>query len=193
MTRWAEDAALRLEQAATELFEAQGYTATTVPQITARAGLTTRTFFRHFSDKREVLFLRDRELPDVVRAALADLPLSLAPAAVAEQGLLTATRPLEQWRSAIGRRRAILRAEDQLRERELMKSARLADAIADGLTARTIPADDARVLAGFSAMIFDIALDRWLDARDDATLFTHVELTWSRTRVLLGGSVPDGT
>ena len=74
MSRWAPDAALRLESAAVELFEEQGYGPTTVPQIAARAGLTTRTFFRHFADKRDVLFLRDREFPDVVGAALAGLP-----------------------------------------------------------------------------------------------------------------------
>src|SRR6195952_1272374 len=66
MARWAPDAAVRLERAALELFAEQGYDATTVPQITERAGLTTRTFFRHFVDKSEVLFLREREFPAVV-------------------------------------------------------------------------------------------------------------------------------
>lgn len=63
MSRWAPDAALRLEQAAMELFAEHGYAGTTVPAIAERAGLTTRTFFRHFADKRDVLFLRERELP----------------------------------------------------------------------------------------------------------------------------------
>ena len=59
MSRWQPDTRERLEKAALELFAEQGFAATTVPQITARAGLTTRTFFRHFADKRDVLFLRE--------------------------------------------------------------------------------------------------------------------------------------
>ena len=63
MGRWQPGARDRLEAAALELFLEQGFAATTVPQITARAGLTTRTFFRHFADKREVLFAREAEMP----------------------------------------------------------------------------------------------------------------------------------
>jgi len=66
MSRWQPDARGRLERAAVELFTEQGFAATTVPQIAARAGLTTRTFFRHFADKREVLFAGDEELPALV-------------------------------------------------------------------------------------------------------------------------------
>ena len=56
MGRWEPDARDRLERAALELFVEHGFDPVTVPEITARAGLTTRTFFRHFADKREVLF-----------------------------------------------------------------------------------------------------------------------------------------
>lgn len=182
MTRWAPDAALRLEQAAIELFEEQGYTATTVPQITARAGLTTRSFFRHFPDKREVLFLRDREFPDVVRVALESLPPSLEPAALIERGLAAATEPLDQWREPIERRRAIIRAELPLRERELLKSALLSDAVRQALTARRVPAPDARVLAALSTLVFDTALDDWLDGPAGETLASTLRATWARVR-----------
>ena len=65
MARWAPDARERLRTAALELFAERGFEATTVPDIVERAGLTRRTFFRHFSDKREVFF-GDDEIPGVV-------------------------------------------------------------------------------------------------------------------------------
>ena len=73
MMRWAPDARRRLERAAFELFGEQGYAATTVPQITARAGLTTRTFFRYFADKREVIFGGD-EIPDAAARLISEAP-----------------------------------------------------------------------------------------------------------------------
>jgi len=60
-----------------ELFTEQGFAETTVPQITARAGLTTRTFFRHFTDKREVLFAGEEELPVLVARLAAEAPSAL--------------------------------------------------------------------------------------------------------------------
>src|ERR1700754_2329756 len=56
VSRWAPDARERLETAALELFAENGYDETTVAQIADRAGLNRATFFRHFADKREVLF-----------------------------------------------------------------------------------------------------------------------------------------
>src|ERR1700712_466964 len=56
VSRWAPDARERLETAALDLFAENGYEATTVAQIADRAGLNRATFFRHFADKREVLF-----------------------------------------------------------------------------------------------------------------------------------------
>ncbi|MFG6445911.1 TetR/AcrR family transcriptional regulator [Microbacterium sp. P06] len=184
MTRWAPDAALRLEHAATELMEEQGYGPTTVPQIATRAGLTTRTFFRHFADKREVLFLRDREFPEVVARALADFPDDIAPSALVEQGLEVAVAPLEEWRDGVSRRRALVRSEDRLRERELLKSARLSDAVASALTSRGVATLDARLLAALSVVVFDTALDEWLDSTDGTPLASHLRATWIRVRSL---------
>src|SRR5690242_7285084 len=79
MSRWERGAAQRLREAALELFVEHGFTAVTVPQITARAGLTTRTFFRHFADKREVLFAGEDALPGVVAQAFAAAAPELTP------------------------------------------------------------------------------------------------------------------
>jgi AcrR family transcriptional regulator len=195
MTRWAPDAALRLEAAALDLVEEQGYAATTVPQITARAELTTRTFFRHFADKRDVFFLRDREFPRVIAEALAGVPAredaregvsaGVDALDVVRQGLARAVSPLEGWREPILRRRAIIRAEDQLRERELLKSAHLADAITDGLVARSVAPERARLVASIAVLVFDRALDAWLDAPPTRPLAGFLDDSWVELEALL--------
>lgn len=185
MTRWAPDATLRLEAAALDLVEEQGYASTTVPQITARAGLTTRTFFRHFADKRDVFFLRDREFPRVIAAALEDVPAGADALDVVRQGLARAVSPLEGWREPILRRRAVIRAEDQLRERELLKSAHLADAIAGGLVARSVPPGRARLIASLAVLVFDRSLDSWLDAPPGRSLAAAVDASWNELEALL--------
>ncbi|RKT31240.1 TetR family transcriptional regulator [Microbacterium sp. AG1240] len=184
MSRWAPDAALRLENAAVDLFEKQGYGPTTVPQIAARAGLTTRTFFRHFADKREVLFLRDREFPDVVGAALTGLPGDLGPSELVERALASAVEPLERWREAIGRRRTLIQTDDRLKERELLKSARLSEAVASALSTRGLAPLDARLLAAMAVSVFDVALDGWLDSADGTTLADHLAVVWDRMRAV---------
>src|ERR1039458_8546224 len=73
MARWEPNARERLVRAALDLFTEQGYDATTVNEIADRAGLTKTTFFRHFPDKREVLFagqdVHARLLADAITAA----------------------------------------------------------------------------------------------------------------------------
>ncbi|MGO4783880.1 helix-turn-helix domain-containing protein [Cryobacterium sp. W22_MBD10_FK3] len=169
MSRWAPDAALRLESAALELFAEQGYAATTVPQITARAGLTTRTFFRHFTDKREVLFLRDREFPVVVATVLAAAPAGLTPLELVMFGLEAVTAEnFDLWRPGMIVRRSIIHSDDRLRERELLKSARLAAAIELALVNEGVEPAAAALVAPFGVLVFDVALTDWLDAGADA-------------------------
>ncbi|HEV7949985.1 MAG TPA: helix-turn-helix domain-containing protein [Glaciihabitans sp.] len=185
MSRWAPDAALRLESAALELFAEQGYTATTVPQITARAGLTTRTFFRHFADKRDVLFLREREFPEVVEGLLATAPVGLTPINLVMFGFeIIAERHFGQWRQSIAARQAIIRSDAQLRERELLKSAMLADAIEAAIIKHGVDPSSAALLAPFGVMVFDIALTDWLRG-EDRPLVEVLRETRSRMRMLL--------
>ncbi|MEU9887056.1 helix-turn-helix domain-containing protein [Sphaerisporangium sp. NPDC051011] len=170
MSRWQPDARERLERAALELFAEQGFAATTVPQIAGRAGLTTRTFFRHFADKREVLFGSD-EMFLQAAVLIAEAPPDADPAALIT-GALTAfaATHLEGRRAEIRRRQEIIRSDEGLRERNLRKRDAVSDAVRDALTRRGLPAVTAAMLAGTSATLFSVALQEWLDSDDDRTL-----------------------
>ena len=171
MSRWRPDARERLERAAVELFAEQGFAATTVPEITARAGLTTRTFFRHFADKREVLF-GGPEVPALAATMIADAPSSLDPVTVIFGGLQTvAETRFEGRREDLRERRAIIRSDDGLRERDRRKRGELSEAIRTGFAGRGVPATTAALLGEITVTLLYVALDQWLDTDDDRTLF----------------------
>ncbi|GAA0360979.1 TetR/AcrR family transcriptional regulator [Actinoallomurus spadix] len=171
MSRWRPDARERLQRAALELFVEQGFAATTVPEITARAGLTTRTFFRHFADKREVLFAED-EFPQLAARLLADAPGSMDPITVLVEGLraVTETR-FDGRRAEIRQLRAIVRSDDGLRERDLRKRAAMREAIKEGFERRGLAPLTAAVLADTGVTVLAVALDEWLDRDDECSLF----------------------
>jgi AcrR family transcriptional regulator len=164
MSRWQPNARGRLERAAIELFSKQGFAATTVPQIAARAGLTTRTFFRHFADKREVLFAGDEELPALVARLVAGAPAALGPLPVIARGLeaATATR-FDGRRDYLRARRAIVQTDEGLRERELRKLAAMTDAIGRAFRERGVDELAATLAAQLAVTVFSVTLDRWLD------------------------------
>jgi AcrR family transcriptional regulator len=173
VSRWQPDARERLERAAIELFAAQGFAATTVPQITARAGLTTRTFFRHFADKREVLF-GGGEIPEFAAQIIADTPASMDPLALIVNGLRTvAESRFDGQREEFRQRRAIILSDEGLMERDRGKRAALAEVIRDGFVGRGINARTATLLAESSVTVLHVALNEWLDSDDDngQTLF----------------------
>ena len=164
MSRWPAGARDRLERAALALFAEQGFAATTVPEIAARAGLTTRTFFRHFADKREVLFAGEAELPALAAQLVANAPAALAPMAVIAHGLgavaarVGAARPED-----LRMRRAVIAADEGLRERELRKFAALSEAAARAFRDRGVDPLTATLAAELAVMAFRVAVARWLD------------------------------
>lgn len=160
--RWTPDARGRLERAALELFVEQGFTATTVPQITERAGLTTRTFFRHFADKREVFFDGDA-IPDLARRMLLEAPTDVEPLTLLRRGLRqVATERFDDHRDEIRLRRSVILAEPALRERDAQKRDDLVRAIRHGLTARRVDPVDAALLAETTVTVLYTALEAWL-------------------------------
>jgi len=175
MARWEGNAQGRLEAAALELFSEQGFAETTVPQIAARAGLTTRTFFRHFADKREVLFRGDAEVPVLVSHMMAQAPAALGPVALITSYLgMFAETVFGGQREALLRRHAVVQADAGLRERELRKKETVREAIVNGFTSRGEPALAAAIAADMAMAVLGAALERWLTTQDDASLTEYV-------------------
>jgi AcrR family transcriptional regulator len=168
MTRWKPDAPGRLMAAAMTLFEEQGYDATTVAEIAERAELTKRTFFRHFADKREVLFSGSQELERVWREAVAAAPEDASPLAAVTAGFDALAEMFEE-RHAFARLRArIVAANPELRERELIKLQTLADGIAEELHARGVSHNAAILAAQAGVTVFHVAFARWVNQDDPA-------------------------
>jgi AcrR family transcriptional regulator len=172
MPRWKPDAVDRLQTAALELFAEQGYERTTIAEITKRAGLTKRTFFNHFADKREVLFGPVSETQqEIVTREIAACPAALPPLEAVVCGLQAAGDTLwEPRRAAVKRRREIIQANPELRERELRKRAAVTDAIADALRTRGVDPDAAFLSAQAGGLVQQMAMQRWTQSAEDRPL-----------------------
>ena len=194
MGRWEPNAKERLERAALDLFVEVGFAEATVPQITARAGLTTRTFFRHFADKREVLFAAERELPGLVGRLMAEAPASLSPMQLIERGLqIVAATRFEGNLEYLRTRRAVVEADEGLRERELRKSAVLADAIRREFLNRGADELTATLTAQVAVTVLGVAVDRWLDQMGTRPLTELVHDTINTLQSIVsdpGGDAP---
>ena len=163
MSRWEPNARGRLEQAAAELFAERGYDQTTVAGIAERAGLTERTFFRHFADKREVLFSGQERFRDSFVSAVAGAPAGATPVEALAAGLYAAG-DLVQGRAGLSpQRQAIIDAHPELQERELIKMARLGEAAAAALRDRGVAEPAATLTAETGIAVFRIAFARWLE------------------------------
>lgn len=161
-------------RAALELYLDPGYEQTTVADIAARAGVTERTFFRHFADKREVLFDGSAEFQATVLAAIAAAPATASVLAAAVAGMDAAAGYLQSNpdRDFPRRRAAVIAANPSLQERELLKLASVTSASARALTARGADPAEAAVAAEVAMAAFRLAFERWttsaepLDLRD---------------------------
>ncbi|HTS97874.1 MAG TPA: helix-turn-helix domain-containing protein [Streptosporangiaceae bacterium] len=162
MARWEPNARERLERAALALFAEHGYDATTVAEIADRAGLTKSTFFRHFTDKREVLFGGRDLLAELFSAAIRTAPPSATAGdclAAALQAAAVAFTP--ERRDLAPQRQAVIAANSELQERELLKRARLGSVMADALCARGADDTTARLAAQIGVLAFSTAYARW--------------------------------
>lgn len=164
MVRWQPDARSRLEQAAMRLFRERGFDEVTVVEIAAQAGLTDRTFFRHFADKREILFSGQQALGDVFVQTIANEPASAAPVDVVAAALRAVAEAFfaEGRREIARQRQAIVDSDTGLRERDLLKRAFLADAIAGALRERGVGDLEAALAAEMGTATFKIAFARWI-------------------------------
>jgi AcrR family transcriptional regulator len=170
MTRWKPNGRGRLEQAALTLYGERGFENTTVAEIAARAGLTERTFFRHFADKREVLFAGADVLQELLVSNVAGAPDSVAPIDAVGAALEAAGALLQQRREFARQRQAVIAANSELQERELIKLASLASAIAETLRGRGVSEPAASLSAEAGIAVFRIAFERWVDGTNQRDL-----------------------
>jgi AcrR family transcriptional regulator len=170
MARWEPNARGRLEEAALALFWERGFEATTVAEIAARAGLTERTFFRHFADKREVLFRGAAAFQQVFLDALDAAPIHAAPIEAVGAAVAAGAAALERRRNLARRRQRVIAANPELQERERIKLASLATAMAGALEARGVKGSTATLAAEMGVAVFRIAFERWIEDGNKNTL-----------------------
>jgi AcrR family transcriptional regulator len=166
MSRWEPNARGRLEQAAYELFRDRGYDQTTVADIAERAGLTQRTFFRHYSDKREVLFGGARMLQEELEQAIARVPPDLTPIEAVRIAIAALGTAMGERRSLAHERRQIIDAHGDLQERELIKRSALTAALAQALQARGVPEPSASLAADIGIAVFYVSFTQWLEENE---------------------------
>lgn len=162
MPRWEGDAKARLQDAALELYERQGFDQTTIEEIADRAGLTKRTFFRHFRDKREVLFGGGVDETDQFANAVLSAPASSGPLDAVGLGLSAMSAHIDAHAGFFAQRFRIIRASPELWERQLVKFTAIAEGFARALRARGV-ADSVAVLAAeIGVTVLRLASDQWL-------------------------------
>ena len=175
---------VRLQRAALELFHERGYDRTTAAEIATRAGVTERTFFRHFPDKREVLFDGEAILRAALTAAIANAPAGLGALGTLFRAFRSVLSLLEDNRPYSKPRHEVISSTPALHERELAKMAALADALAAALKARGV-ADLKAVLAAQTGMAaFAHATISWLDDPEPG-LARRLDLACDELRALL--------
>ncbi|GJF32108.1 TetR family transcriptional regulator [Kitasatospora sp. NE20-6] len=168
MGRWEPNARGRLERAALDLYVERGFERTSVAEIAERAGLTERTFFRHFADKREVLFGGSALLQEGMVDAATRAPGSATPMEAVAVALAAAAAVLQERGTHARRRQSVIDANTELQERELIKLASLATALADALRQRGVADAPASLAAEAGIAVFKIAFRRWVDQPEQA-------------------------
>jgi AcrR family transcriptional regulator len=155
--------------AAVDLFTEQGYDATTVAQIAERAGVTKSTFFRHFSDKRELLVAGQEVLSRLLAEGIAEAPQTASPLEAVAAGLERASAAIGPMNRELGPRlKAAIAASAELQERDALKSVGLAAAMTSALQARGVPDPIAHLAGEMGVLAFKRGYSQWLEADHDA-------------------------
>ncbi|GLZ47809.1 TetR family transcriptional regulator [Actinomycetospora sp. NBRC 106375] len=187
MVRWQPGARERLQAAALERFAAQGFEGTTVAEIAATAGLTERTFFRYFADKREVLFAGQDEferlfVDGIARAPDAD-PMGLVAAAL-EGATTFFAEERRPWSRA---RQVVIDADPGLQERELLKLSGLAAAMTRGLRHRGVDPIPAALAAESGVAVFRVAFGTWIAEGEERSLIDIQRAVLAELRTVVDG------
>jgi AcrR family transcriptional regulator len=188
MARWEPHSRGRLEQAAMALYGEKGFDNTTVAEIAERAGLTERTFFRHFTDKREVLFGGAGALQEMLVGAVDAAPESAAPLDAVKAALEAAGLLFQGRRDFARQRHAVIHANAELRQRELIKLAALAAALADALRLRGVKDPAASLSAEAGIAVFKVAFERWVEESDQRDLSELMEESLDELKAVTAGA-----
>ena len=189
MGRWQPDSRGRLQEAALALYSERGFDQTTAAQIAARAGLTERTFFRHFADKREVLFGGSALLKERIVAGVAGAPPDDGPLDAVARGLAAAAVMLGDSRRDLARQRHdVISANPELRERELAKLDDYSAAVAQALRERGVGEPQTSLAAEAGMTVLRVAVERWSSGDDDRDLGEVMRESMTELRALASGS-----
>lgn len=163
MVRWQPGTSERLQAAALELFAERGYEQTTAAEIAQSVGLTERTFFRHFSDKREVLFHGQELLVDAFLGGVAAAPDDATPMDLVGAALGSAAQFFPDERRDHSRlRQTVIDQNPALQERERHKLSVLATTLRDALRERGVAEPAATLAAESAATVFGVAFTQWI-------------------------------
>lgn len=187
MPRSGRESRVRLQSAALELIAERGFEAVTTAEIAERAGVTERTFFRHFGDKREVLFEGENLLADWVATAFAAVPQDISAAQTMHRVIADIVPLLEQNRPNADRLEAITAETPALAERAASKEARLIELIADLLSERGEPEFEAQLIARASWSVLVVAMRAWRKAQCRTDLQTQVSRAFAALDRLTSG------
>ena len=190
ISRWEPNARGRLEQAALDLYQERGFEQTTVAEIAERAGLTERTFFRYFADKREVLFGGQTMLEEICASAITNAPASAAPLDAVTAALETSVPLFFQERHKLVRQRqTVIAANQGLQERELLKGTLLTSAMAEALRRRGVTDLAASLAAEVGFITLKTAYDRWISEPDEQDLSQLIRASLDQLKGIVAGAV----
>lgn len=188
MSRWEPNARGRLERAALDLYQERGFEQTTVTEIAERAGLTERTFFRHFADKREVLFGDQEMLRALLVSAIEAAPASTTPLDTVVAALEAALPVFQQRHEQVRQRQTVIAVNPELQERELLKGALLTSAMADALRRRGVTDPAASLAAEVGVIAFKTAFDRWINESNQPDLSREIRASFDLLKSIVAGT-----
>jgi AcrR family transcriptional regulator len=188
MPRDGEKVRRSLQQAALELFGERGYEETTAADIAAKAGVTERTFFRHFADKRDVLFGGETELGDVLARAVRDAPSELGPWDVLFRAFQAAESLFVENRAFAEPRHRLIKSIPALQERALAKTQILTAGLVSALRERALPGHMATLVAQMGTAALSHAVACWFDDAS-SDLHDHLVQAFRKVRDLSSSGV----
>ncbi|MFC5824637.1 TetR/AcrR family transcriptional regulator [Nonomuraea insulae] len=189
MGRWEPNARGRLATAALELYSERGYEQTTATEIAKRAGLTERTFFNHFADKREALFATSGEFQELFVRSVSDALKSVAPIDALAVGLDAISEMLTGQRDWVRTRQAVIMANPELQERDLLKLASISAALADALRRHGVTEPAASLAAESGVAVFKVGFERWIVADEEYDLSRLMREALDELKVVTAGGL----